>query len=157
MQKPEKELSLCNKLCFLKSFYIFRFQCRRSQIFQTINSVRSNNVSLKYQSFATLGLKRYKDFKFRVCGKDSIPLFDCLQVCNIPEQTMSSNRPGRTMNQRAMYLLEIVLQGQLVNIETQNSMTGSTYTINHCCQTIISMHYENHSLIITTTGTILRL
>ena len=35
-----------------------------------MNSIRSNNVSLKYQRFATF---EYKDYKFRVCGKDSIP------------------------------------------------------------------------------------
>ena len=51
-----KELSLCHKLCFSKS-YIFIFQCRRPQIFQTMNSVRSNNISLKYQRFTTLGSK----------------------------------------------------------------------------------------------------
>ena len=62
-----KELSLCPKLCFSKPYI---FQCRRPQIFQTMNSIRSNNVSLKYQRFATLGSK---DYKFRVCDKDSIP------------------------------------------------------------------------------------
>ena len=51
-----KELSLCHKLCFSKS-YIFGFQCRRPKIFQTMNSVRSNNISLKYQSFTTLDSK----------------------------------------------------------------------------------------------------
>jgi len=51
-----KELSLCHKLCFSKS-YIFGFQCRRPLIFQTMNSVRSNNISLKYQRFTTLDLK----------------------------------------------------------------------------------------------------
>ena len=51
-----KELSLCHKLCFSKP-YIFGFQCLRPLKFQTMNSVRSNNVSLKYQRFATLGSK----------------------------------------------------------------------------------------------------
>ena len=50
------ELSLRHKLCFSKS-YIFGFQCRRPSIFQTMNSVRSNNISLKYQSFTALGFK----------------------------------------------------------------------------------------------------
>ena len=54
--KFKKELSLCHKLWFFKHF-IFGFQCRRPQIFLTMNSVRSNNVSLKYQRFATLGSK----------------------------------------------------------------------------------------------------
>ena len=51
-----QELSLCHKLCFSKP-YTFGFQSRRPQIFQTMNSVRSNNISLKYQRFATLGYK----------------------------------------------------------------------------------------------------
>ena len=49
-----KELSLCQKLFFSKP-YIFATQRWRSWIFQTINSVRSNNISLKYQRFTTLG------------------------------------------------------------------------------------------------------
>ena len=53
-----KELSLSQKLCFSKP-YIFGFQCRRPWIYQTKNSVRSSNVSLKvkYERFATLGSK----------------------------------------------------------------------------------------------------
>ena len=39
-----------------------------------MNSVRSNNISLKYQRFTTLGSKAIGIIKFRVCGKDSIPL-----------------------------------------------------------------------------------
>ena len=37
--------------------YIFATICRRPWIFQTIHSVRSNSVSLKYQSFIPLGWK----------------------------------------------------------------------------------------------------
>ena len=37
--------------------YIFAAQYRRPLIFQTLNSVRSNNISLKYQRFTTLGFK----------------------------------------------------------------------------------------------------
>ena len=51
-----KELSLCHKL-WLSNPFIFRTQCRRSLIFQTMTSARSNNRSLKYQSFTTLGSK----------------------------------------------------------------------------------------------------
>ena len=51
-----KELSLCNKLWFSNP-YIFRFQCRIRLIFQTISSVRSIDISLKYQRFTTLGFK----------------------------------------------------------------------------------------------------
>ena len=38
-----------------------------------MTSVRSNNISLKYQRFTTLGLKD-RDYKIRVCSEDSIPL-----------------------------------------------------------------------------------
>jgi len=31
--------------------YIFAIQCRKSLIFQSMNSVRSNSLSLKYQKF----------------------------------------------------------------------------------------------------------
>ena len=39
-------------------FFIFETQCGRPLIFQTINSVMSNNLSLKYQSFTQI-VKRY--------------------------------------------------------------------------------------------------
>ena len=52
----KKELSLCQKLFFSKP-YIFATQLWRSWIFKTMNSVRSNNISLKYQWFTTLGSK----------------------------------------------------------------------------------------------------
>ena len=45
-----------HKLCFSKP-YIFEFQWHRPEIFQTMNSVRSNKISLKYQRFTTLGFK----------------------------------------------------------------------------------------------------
>ena len=51
-----KELTLCHKLSFSKP-YIFGTKCCRPQIFQTMHSVRSNNQSLKYQRFTTLGSK----------------------------------------------------------------------------------------------------
>ena len=45
-----KELSFCHKLWF-SNFNIVATQCRRLLIFQTMNAIRSNNVSLKYQRF----------------------------------------------------------------------------------------------------------
>jgi len=51
-----KELSLCHKLWFSNT-YIFAIQWCRPQIFQTINSVRSNNQSLKYLRFTVSGFK----------------------------------------------------------------------------------------------------
>ena len=45
-----KEFSLRRKLRFSNT-YIFATQCRRPQIFQTMNYVRPNRLSLKYQGF----------------------------------------------------------------------------------------------------------
>ena len=56
MIENTKELSLCHKLWFSNS-YIFAVQCYRHFTFQTMTSVRSNNISLKYQRFTTLGSK----------------------------------------------------------------------------------------------------
>ena len=51
-----KELSLCHKLWFSYP-NIFPTQWRRPNIFQTLNSVRSINLSLKYQKFTPWGCK----------------------------------------------------------------------------------------------------
>ena len=51
-----KELSFCHKLYF-SNLYIFATQCRRPVIFQTMNSVRPNNLSLKYQRFTSSDFK----------------------------------------------------------------------------------------------------
>ena len=39
-----------------------------------MNSVRSNNISIEISKIYDIGFLRYKDYKIRVCGKDSIPL-----------------------------------------------------------------------------------
>ena len=52
LQRTIKELSLCHKLWF-SSHCIFGTKCCRPYIFQNMNSVRSNNLSLKYQRFTT--------------------------------------------------------------------------------------------------------
>ena len=58
-----KELSFCHKLRFSTSYKLAtRFP--RPLIFQTINSVRSNSLSLKYQRFTTSGCK---DIGVRKC------------------------------------------------------------------------------------------
>ena len=49
------ELSLCHKLWFF--YHIFGSKCCRPYIFQTMNSVRSNNLNLKYQRFTKSGSK----------------------------------------------------------------------------------------------------
>ena len=51
-----KELSHCHKLWF-SNLYIFVIKCRRPLIFQTMNSVRWKNQSLKYQRFPPTGGK----------------------------------------------------------------------------------------------------
>ena len=65
----EKELSLCNKL-WCSNPYIFGFQCRRPLTFQTMTSVRSNNLSFKYQRFTTLGFKDIGIRKSEFVGKN---------------------------------------------------------------------------------------
>ena len=60
-----KELSLRYKLRFSNP-YIFVAQCRRPLIFQTINSGRSNNQSLKYQRFTPTSCKDIGIRKFEL-------------------------------------------------------------------------------------------
>ena len=60
-----KELSLCHKFCFSKS-YIFGFQCRRIQIFQAMNSFRSNSLSFRRKRFTPSGCT---DIGIRKCGR----------------------------------------------------------------------------------------
>ena len=51
-----KELSFCHKLWFSNS-YNLATHSPRPLIFQTISSVRSNSLSLKYQRFKPSGCK----------------------------------------------------------------------------------------------------
>ena len=51
-----KELSFYHKLWF-SNFHFIATQCRRPLKFPTMNAVRSNNVSLKYQRSTTFGCK----------------------------------------------------------------------------------------------------
>ena len=68
-----KELSLCHKLLFSNS-YIFAILCYR---LQTKISVRSNNLSLKYQKFSWLGMKDIGLRKFEFVAKSQfLYLFD---------------------------------------------------------------------------------
>ena len=61
----KKELSFCHKLWYSNP-YNFATQCRRPYIFQTMNSVRSNNHSLKYYRLTPSGFKyiRIRKFEF---------------------------------------------------------------------------------------------
>ena len=62
-----KELSLCHKHEFSHP-YIIEAQCRR-QIFQTIYSVRLNNLSLKYLRITPSGCKNIGMGKFKFVAK----------------------------------------------------------------------------------------
>ena len=64
--KFQTELSLCHKLWFFNPC-IISIRCCRRLIFQTINSVRSNSLSLKYQRLTPSGYRdlRIKKFKWR--------------------------------------------------------------------------------------------
>ena len=64
-----KELSLSHKLWFSNP-YIFATQFLVPYIFETKYTVRSNNLSLKYQSLTPSGSE---DTGILVCDKNSIP------------------------------------------------------------------------------------
>ena len=63
-----KELSLWYKLRFSNT-YIFATQCRRPQIFQTMNYVGSNSLSLKYQGFPPSDFQDIGIRKFELVAK----------------------------------------------------------------------------------------
>ena len=63
-----KEVSFCHKLKYSYP-YILATQCRRPKIFQTVNSVRSNSLSLKYQRFMLTGCRDKEIKKFEVVAK----------------------------------------------------------------------------------------
>ena len=69
VRKYTKELSFCRKLWFSNP-YIFETECFRFLKFQTMNSVRSNNLSLNYQRFTrTPSCKDMEISKFEFVAK----------------------------------------------------------------------------------------
>ena len=68
MTKIIKELSFCHKLYF-SNLYIFVTHCCKPLIFQTMNSVRPNNPSLKYQGFTSSDCKDIGIRKFEFVTK----------------------------------------------------------------------------------------
>ena len=62
------ELSLWYKLRFSNTS-IFATQCRRPQIFQTMNYVRSKSLSLKYQGFLPSDSRDIEIRKFKFVAK----------------------------------------------------------------------------------------
>ena len=63
-----KELSFCHRLWF-SNFNIIATQCSKPLIFQTMNAVRSNNVSLKNQRFTSSGYKDIRITKIEFVAK----------------------------------------------------------------------------------------
>ena len=63
-----KDLSLCHKLWFFNP-HIFTTQCLRPWIFQTMNFVSSNNLSLKYQKLTQSGCKDIRILIFGFVAK----------------------------------------------------------------------------------------
>ena len=59
---------------FIDNIFRSRLTLVSSKAFQTMDSVRSNNLSLKYQSYYTIRLQRYGDRTILVCDKDLVPL-----------------------------------------------------------------------------------
>jgi len=71
-----KEMSLCHKLGFLNPNF-FKTKCCRPQIFQIMNSGGSNNVSLKYERYASSGCWDLGIIKLGFVAKTQ---FLCLQI-----------------------------------------------------------------------------
>ena len=61
-------MSFCHKLWFSNTYISSTQFCRRN-IFQTMNSVRSNSLSLKYQGFSPSGCQDIRTRKFEFVSK----------------------------------------------------------------------------------------
>ena len=68
-QNYTKEMSSCHKLYFF-NLCIYATRSRRHLLFQTINSVWSNNISLKYYRFTSSGCKNIGIRKFEFVAKN---------------------------------------------------------------------------------------
>ena len=69
-----KELSFCHELKF-SNLYIFVTWWCTPLIFQTKNIWSNMIYTLKYLRSNDIGFRRYRDYNIRVCGKDTIPLY----------------------------------------------------------------------------------
>ena len=58
-----KQILLLKEVSFVANFNCSATRCRRSLTFQTMNSVRSNSLSLKYLRFTPYGCKKRKELK----------------------------------------------------------------------------------------------
>ena len=84
-----KELSFCHKLRFSYS-YNLETCFPRPLIFQTINSGRSNSLSLKYQRFTPSGCKDIGVRKYKFVAKTQF-LFSDFSFFRTPSQNWRSN------------------------------------------------------------------
>jgi len=66
IKKTNFEFTFNYSQALLFNLFIFATRCRRPWIFQTMNSVRSNNLSLKYQKFTPSRLQIYRKFEMVV-------------------------------------------------------------------------------------------
>ena len=78
--KMGKELSFCHKLKYSYP-YIFSTHGHRPQIFQTINSVGSINLSLKHHGFTLSGCRDIEIKKFEFVAKTQV-LYQTWFMCN---------------------------------------------------------------------------
>ena len=72
LTQHSRAMSYCHKLGILNSFILSTI-CHRTLLFQTMNSARSNTLSLIYQWFKPSG---YKDI--RIKKYEFVALFFCL-------------------------------------------------------------------------------
>ena len=79
-----KEMNFFNKFLFFNA--ILATQCRKPLIFQTINSVRSNSLSLKYQRFAPSGRQDIEIIQVDFLAKT---LFFFISNCNLVLNNLS--------------------------------------------------------------------
>ena len=108
-------MRFCHKLWFSIP-YIFATQCCRPWIFQTINSVRSNNLSLKYQRFRPPGCRDIGFRNFEFVAKLNFFRFrnQILRFLCFYEMYMKSYKPNPRLNNNKTNMNKIL---QKINSE----------------------------------------
>ena len=125
----KKELSLCHKLWFSKT-YIFATQWRRSKIFQTMNSIRLNNLSLQYHFVAKICFIR----TFELVEKTDFHCSDSWMVGFVPVDILQ--KKSRTRH-RAIFCIKICILS----------------TFDHCCLNKATLDFvSSHRTISNNTG-----
>ena len=77
------------------NFNTIATQCRRSLIFQTMNAIRSNNVSLKYQRLTPLGCKDIGFTKTEFVAKTQFLLMFLTVILYLPPLLLYNPPPGK--------------------------------------------------------------